>query len=81
MSKNIITLLFILHFFTSSGMNLQICFMNETLSDTESPGSEGEVSASSTCVNPMSTKAATPKSELPSERLPGGSMSSKVLSL
>lgn len=29
-----------------SGMNLQICFMNETSSDTESPGSESEVSTS-----------------------------------
>jgi len=28
--------------FHLAGMNLQICFMNETLSDTESPSSEGE---------------------------------------
>ncbi|KAL6438982.1 hypothetical protein ACFW04_003777 [Cataglyphis niger] len=31
-----------------SGMNLQICFMNETSSDTESPGSENDVSPGST---------------------------------
>lgn len=29
-------------------MNLQICFMNETSSDTESPGSENDVSPGST---------------------------------
>lgn len=34
-----------------SGMNLQICFMNETSSDTESPGSENDTSPEST---PMS---------------------------
>lgn len=33
------------------GMNLQICFMNETSSDTESPGSENDTSPGST---PMS---------------------------
>lgn len=31
-----------------SGMNLQICFMNETSSDTESPGSENDTSPGST---------------------------------
>lgn len=31
-----------------AGMNLQICFMNETSSDTESPGSENDVSPRST---------------------------------
>ncbi|XP_011153906.1 IQCJ-SCHIP1 readthrough transcript protein isoform X1 [Harpegnathos saltator] len=31
-----------------SGMNLQICFMNETSSDTESPGSENDASPGST---------------------------------
>lgn len=31
-----------------AGMNLQICFMNETSSDTESPGSENDTSPGST---------------------------------
>ena len=31
-----------------TGMNLQICFMNETSSDTESPGSENDTSPGST---------------------------------
>lgn len=57
-----------------SGMNLQICFMNETLSDTESPGSEGEAPTTGTCAPPVSTKALTPKTE--SGRIPGvGAMS------
>lgn len=60
-----------------SGMNLQICFMNETLSDTESPGSEGEIPASGASAAPASTKASTPKSELPSVRLPGPAISAK----
>lgn len=60
-------------------MNLQICFMNETLSDTESPGSEGEIPSSSASAAPISTMDLTPKSELPSERLPGAGVAEKVI--
>ncbi|XP_075234056.1 schwannomin interacting protein 1 isoform X2 [Lycorma delicatula] len=38
-----------------SGMNLQICFMNETMSDTESPGSDTE--PSSAVASPVKIKS------------------------
>ncbi|KAK3913663.1 Schwannomin-interacting protein 1 [Frankliniella fusca] len=60
-----------------SGMNLQICFMNETLSDTESPGSESEIPSSGLSGHTAAAKAFTPKTEVSSERMPGGSASSK----
>ncbi|XP_026290236.1 uncharacterized protein LOC113214930 isoform X2 [Frankliniella occidentalis] len=60
-----------------SGMNLQICFMNETLSDTESPGSESENPSSGPSGLAVAAKASSPKTESASERLPGGSLSSK----
>ncbi|KAJ8917546.1 hypothetical protein NQ315_005595 [Exocentrus adspersus] len=40
-----------------SGMNLQICFMNETVSDNESPNSDSEC----TMMNPKQPKTAAPK--------------------
>lgn len=59
-----------------SGMNLQICFMNETLSDTESPGSEGDIPSSGASAL-VSSKALTPKTEASSERLLGAAIPSK----
>nr|CAD7405993.1 unnamed protein product [Timema cristinae] len=55
-----------------SGMNLQICFMNETVSDTESPNSDTEtISSPSKSVSPLSqsysatsTKASTPPPQI-----------------
>ncbi|XP_067007147.2 schwannomin-interacting protein 1 homolog isoform X2 [Anabrus simplex] len=43
-----------------SGMNLQICFMNETVSDAESPGSDSESSSSPSKSSPE--KMAVPRS-------------------
>lgn len=40
-----------------SGMNLQICFMNETASDTESPSSDSECPMT----NPKQAKSTSPK--------------------
>nr|CAD7395549.1 unnamed protein product [Timema poppensis] len=55
-----------------SGMNLQICFMNETVSDTESPNSDTEtISSPSKSISPLSqsysassTKASTPPPQI-----------------
>ncbi|XP_067205726.1 schwannomin-interacting protein 1 homolog isoform X2 [Linepithema humile] len=47
-----------------SGMNLQICFMNETSSDTESPGSENDVSPGSTPTS-LGTKQLGGKQQAP----------------
>nr|CAD7451843.1 unnamed protein product [Timema tahoe] len=55
-----------------SGMNLQICFMNETVSDTESPSSDTEtISSPSKSVSPLSqsysatsTKVSTPPPQI-----------------
>ncbi|XP_073988076.1 schwannomin interacting protein 1 isoform X2 [Rhodnius prolixus] len=47
-----------------SGMNLQICFMNETSSDTESPSSESP--------SPSSAHTTTMKSKLPTPDPPKG---------
>ncbi|XP_072750286.1 uncharacterized protein Schip1 isoform X2 [Anoplolepis gracilipes] len=54
-----------------SGMNLQICFMNETSSDTESPGSENDTS-------PGSTPTSLGSKQLGKQRAP---MRPQVLSL
>lgn len=51
-------------FCISAGMNLQICFMNETSSDTESPSSESP--------SPSSAHTTTMKSKLPTPDPPKG---------
>lgn len=40
------------------GMNLQICFMNETMSDTESPSSDMEAASSPVKTDPEKTVVA-----------------------
>ncbi|XP_054281813.1 general transcriptional corepressor trfA [Macrosteles quadrilineatus] len=46
-----------------SGMNLQICFMNDQMSDTESPSSDSETPAK--LVSPMKQKQPSPLSKTP----------------
>lgn len=68
-----------------TGMNLQICFMNETSSDTESPGSENDASPGSTPTSLGSKQLGKQQApsrpqmlSLPSLRLDAGSNSTPV---
>ncbi|XP_043262561.1 ras guanine nucleotide exchange factor B isoform X1 [Colletes gigas] len=65
-----------------SGMNLQICFMNETPSDTESPCSENDASPGSTPISKQQQKQQTPIRpqvlSLPPLRLDTGSNSAPI---
>ncbi|XP_021920113.1 uncharacterized protein LOC110830044 [Zootermopsis nevadensis] len=51
--------------FTPPGMNLQICFMNETVSDTESPSSDTETASSPAKTDPEKIIAVSRSSALP----------------
>ncbi|CAL1673315.1 unnamed protein product [Lasius platythorax] len=48
-----------------SGMNLQICFMNETSSDTESPGSENDTSSPGSTPTSLGSKQLGGKQHAP----------------
>lgn len=44
-----------------SGMNLQICFMNETISDNESPSSDSETFKENNVISPLESSDKTAK--------------------
>jgi len=51
--------------FSPPGMNLQICFMNETASDTESPSSDTETASSPVKTDPEKMMAVPRNGTLP----------------
>lgn len=53
-----------MHLFCA-GMNLQICFMNETSSDTESPGSENDTSSPGSTPTSLGSKQLGGKQHAP----------------